>query len=800
MARRTAINVIGVAFEGIGNVFGQGNAGNPLGSMFCTNQIARRELRRITLGDNVDEAKTGEWGYETAAYLLTDFGAADTQAEVFTSNMQFSSTKIRLHAHPTIAELFQFKSRRAIAEVVAISDPDDMQYVYLSDSSLASTYVYIGDETMYLNAYLGGDATNGYKYQALRGQFASPTTHHSPGTNVFDKVPYWRGRGVRIHTLELNGPGAHQWACRWAGRIDGGVRTNDDGTVIELTVREGLATLDQTFINLDQPEINTAGIYWKQENREVQDSKLEAFGSLVMDSRVIKPSGIQQYRWVQLGDGVYSVRLNDRNVTQGCQVISREMRSPAQDSKPTALEPHELFVVDRLGDLKRGPSPGDWYSSTRLLTSQATSYGGTPVFWHLNYPWHPLAIFAALNFSTPREDDDPTEFDVLRGPYWSASLKWAFATDIIERIHQLIQANPHIEVDRYVLGLNGEPVNLYNDIVRPLLHAFGYYFGLDDTGFLTIAKLAIPDVDTAEDATNQALEAFPGLLSWSDGEENSAEAVAATVGGLEWETPQNILVRDTDSSEQRSSTFTQSPAVTFDMRAVHPENQRISRDMLTNRMLMQRFGVPHLQIVVEDYIQTGQSYEIGKLVSLANLPVKKAVLVDKSGVRTYDLAGNEDFYGYIVGRKFDFKTRLYELTIMLNGDTTIRWRAPSMIVTSISEVDKEIFCSTVSQFGNIYSDNEFFLQDDEIQIWTRGGDLRDTAVATVTNAPSMDNSIKLSTWPFSTDPQPGDIVRLAVFGSYTNTRRHPASVLSYAYMGDDGSQTLPDGSQNHQFG
>lgn len=775
MTRTSSNLIVGVAFEGIGNIFGDGTNGLPLQSMFTSPLGGWEQFEGLQLNSNIviDVKK-----FEQRPYLASNLSTVEVVCEPFNSTMRFSSLSIELEAENIIAELLQHKGRRADSTVSEELSFDAQQIqTEATDGGLTDTIVYINDETMLIDSHLG----SGVYGLGERGLFGSIASHHPVDSNIFTTVPFWHGRGVRIYTLDPSHQ-PHRWQCRWQGRIDQNISTSADGTRIKFSAREGLATLDQTFLNLQQRKIDTQSVNFvsRSEDRE----QYEAKGSVGFNSAVKKTPGRGGNYWVQIQNGLYRVQGYRKQKF----IKSRELQSPPEDSRPTSsISVHEVFVVHQ----------NESWCSTSRLNEQPSFYSGVSILDKTIYPRHPLAIFAALCFSDVSDDNDPSTFNVLKAPYFSAQLKWLFDDDIIKNIHQMIQETQDLQVDNFVLGWSGEVVNMYEDIVRPLLHAYGFYFGMNNSGFLNIKRLKLPDVDDVEDIPNQKLQAIPDVLEWNDGYQDSAEAVSATVGELPWRSPTTQLIRAVDNADQRKSAFTQSASTTFDMRTVNPFNVRLSQDMLTNRMLIQHFGVPRLRIRVDDHLHTGQDYSLGQIVNIKDLPINRAAVINKNGQRVFNLEDNSNFYGYIVGRQFDFQTGTYELDIMLSGDTTVKWRAPSMMISNVDSGAKTLNADTFSRFGDDVPDCTRFNEGDEIQVWRRSGVLRTSEAATISDI--TNTTVTLSTWPFSTDPLVGDIVRIANLGQYFNDTVKTQTERAYAYLGAVAG-TLPNGDDNDQIG
>lgn len=719
--------------------------------------------------------------------LVDGIGSLPVSAKPFSTDTDWGGYDFQVEAEDFSAEKLLYEPTRAEAELDEdITATETSLTTTATGGGLADTVVWLGDETVKLGTHQGSGVYDG----VVRGIYDSTATAHTTDTNLYTSVPEWAERTVRLYTIEPE-PDASTKSLnvdqRWIGRIAESI-SQDQGQII--------VPCDQIIAGVagrggfEDRDTKPGGLEWAGVGHGGMISIRAQSGEENYKPKILKPNQsaaqyiigrnfvahffamqaegqvIPAFAFVNASDeytGDYKTLSSlDAPIRSGRPFWGNEYGTEVQTfpgnnvimsgQSPDGETLREVYAVDRA----RGLSP------TGVLRSQFPDY----------YVYHPVAHWACFNLSTSGAFD-AASFDIFSRD-WSTGAKSLLGTKIVQDCKDQIEATPNRQIDRVpALGWDGEPVDLWEKCNELFLHAHGFYLGVDDSGNTRLRRVKDVDVEVYDEALNNQIEALPGdILDQSPGRAESVSAIKGTFGATPVNEGKSVFIQAQDGDSVAGAKAGK-PGLDLNLATIDPSRSQTYIERLVSRVILQNFAIPRIRIQAEDHKHSSLSYGIGEPVSLEDLPLEPSWFVDKSGERVGTLTDDIEFTGIIQGRQFNPLERNFQLELLLIGDTLIRWRAPSAMITGSSNTGSTLLLddpdgSSISSFDttNASSDASYFTAGDDVVVdnqdgteWgSTSGEIREIdSVSAASNEVTLKNA-------FSTDPSTASatkILRLA---------------------------------------
>jgi hypothetical protein len=711
--------------------------------------------------------------------LATQPASIDSTVEPATGEFSLSAFVFELHNLDTVALTFLYQQTTPAGTLNAALT-DSATTVLLSRADLENEIVYIGNETILLGVHAGG----GSYTTCSRARHGSQAVPHNVGTAFFTRPPSWRGRGVELVSHADSGAAI----TRWRGLVES-ISTNEDGTRVRIACRELWASLMGTRTNRGADAIagHNLVIAVKSSDPDLNG----VFGSFRMEPSARKQSLIGSetgavFAFMQVGD---ALMLAQETGYQTWRTFFREpldasgekLLATAIDtaSVPVTQPIYEVFCVHRVFDARLAAIGLDPASATRGY----------------DYPYHPLTIAAVLLFGSTSTTYDYSAFDTAT-TRWAANFRTLFAADIILDIADLIEQTRGIEVDFFLLGWDGKEDDVLSVVLTRLLRPYGFFLGVTDSGQLTIARFGLADVVAYDAAVGNELDVLtsPLQIAYDSAQGSAIDVIEARVGGRPWKAGRNVRLQASGGDSDRAR-LGDNQKWTVDYSTLDEGNIDTAITRIIALSQMGVFAMPRLTIRVDDAALTGTNLDHGALVTLADLPINEAYLVDSDGQRISTFAGRADFVGMVIGRKFLVGPRTYEVTILFTNYRTglERLRCPSMIVDA--KAGAVVSSALTSDFGSLGPDAQEFNIGDQVQFYN-ASDLTPLSSTVYTIQGISGEDVTLDTDPGSVV---GQIMELALYSNYTNRPKvQNTSLLVYTFMALGG--VLGTSDEAHVYG
>lgn len=782
--------------EGVGKSGGEAD-----GVLWVSDAVERLSSSQLSgLGFDLD---TDLAGVDNHTLVTRDGGGVDASGvstEPFSPRANASGATFELRAFDGVAEKFMYIDPRADAALTGEVEKTDTD-IPLDDATLGGDVVWVGHEAIKLGTWDESDSytgsTRAYYTPATKGQ------HHPDEANVYtDAVPTWGGRRVRLYTYDVS---TSTLNLRWRGQLASsptsamGLRA----AIVRMPCDGPLTERDRWVVNSDPLVFRcdwTDGVRHTLRVRKSEDSDTIRGGLGGVATRVRKASD-----WATSGNPTY-LKIGGDLFRKFAGTQQQQLGAPK--FQPDDLEPEdgfqpyegiatEVFVIDR-------QNGGD-ANATRPLADVTKKFSD-------RYPFHPVAIDAAVCLSTRSTTSTPDDFDIFQAPYWGLDLGWLFEDDIITRVHDIIQATPFLQIDQLVIGWEGQPIEWLPFGEKKLLRPFGLTRAITDDGNLTYAQAELASVKNFSDALDNKVTALtgggdraPGPLEFDTGRGDTVSQQPVEYDNLPWQEPKRQLVRAVGDDSARTANSVRRSGETLDYGTITSE-QSVTVNAVS-RLLMQHFAMPRLRIRVDDFVDDGKDYDLGSWVTLNDLPLRDAWLVDEDGDRIETLGDSANFSGQIIGRtpEFDQGQTTYLLDILLANYVhgAIRWRGPSARITGVNAGGNILEVSTDSDFGLPESDASVFTIGDEISVWDQVGTLHESTFPEIIDLEAVSASvieIELDSF-FSTNPSSNQIIRLAPSNTYVNTAVLTGIDRAYAFIADNtDTPTLGNGDDADTYG
>lgn len=745
------------------------------------------------IGSSTSSSKGIAWGYGTGnAPTGTDYEwitgslvrlpeSIDTTVNPMSGDISISAFDFELSNNDTIASQFLYQQVDAPYQLQN-NETKDATAIQVEDSagngitSLAGAVIWVGDEAILMGTHAGSGSYTG----CTRGFWSTDKTAHTAGDRVFTANPYHRFRKVELVVFDLDqAAGASNPRTLWRGFVDN-LQTSADGTILQISCEEAIGAIQRGTVNRKSPNLaktGTASLVLGSTGTIVR-ANVNATGTHRVQK--LNELGSNESAWFQLGDAVALGIYNNPEFRCGAPTqFNSALVSDYEDGEFEEQDKvYQLLVVDRIGD----ENTGGVRSSTRELTN----------------PYHPIEIAMALLTSTYSltANVGAQAFDALHGD-WGLGIPLAFFD--LDSIEAAITADPDLEIDRLILGWDGEPVEVWRVVNDVLLRPYGYYWGVTVDGKLNLNKFKLVSIDSFAAADN--IDALPTQLQWLAARSNGVTQVVAEFGGTPFNDPDVITITGATGQRVdslRRGVFGEERVYSVDFSTKTRQGSERSRKQVLNKFKLGFFAMPRLVINAGDYLINSDDYDMGATLTV-NLDVREGWLVDNSGSRTTTTTG-EQFAGTIVGRRLNLASMTYSLTLLMTNfrsGQVVRWIAPA------AEQDGAVTDNMDGTWDVVIQDYEwdststikdisYFTVGDEIEWWDPDGTRH-----TVANEPAQITAIDAGTNTITVDDTnllagtypSGSILRLARYDFYANS-----SVISgagdnvYVYLADSNQQ------------
>jgi hypothetical protein len=714
------------------------------------------------IGSSTSNSAGLAWTYTTLPTHTSDYEfvggvtrvpeSVETSVNPYTGELTTSPMSFDIAASDLAAiSLLHVQTRTRMSVSIATgSTTTTIRIVGTGSTTLDGTVVYIDDEAILLGTYAGSNTYTG----CTRAFWGTVATAHSLGVPVYTSISFTQFRRVTMFTVDSS-TGVE--TVRWRGFIDE-IETDETGKIITVQCLELWAAVSGAQVNKGAPRLEVTG------HVVGSDSVWQRpifIGQANLTSRTVKTTFATT--WFQLGDTLIPASYSSTDERVYFESPSAYwLGAPAFEFDATQAG-NEMYGV-----------PAQTYTDTAfevVLIDQRL----TPITSGLAYPYHPVSIAMALLISGT--SSTATGYDVL-GVEWGLAIPESlFDTAAITT---LIATSADVEIDRLLLGWDGEAVDVMDTIINVLLRPYGFFPTITDAGLLSFARLEPVAIDVGSTSQTTALTPIPTRLSWHVAREGQFFQATAEVGALPWLEPDKIIVqRDgTFRDASRRSLFSRSNKETYDLQTLSPDSDAgAATQTLISRVVSGKTAAPMVGVTVIDSLRSGVAYDLGAVITLSAPDIQQTWWINSSGARVALSSSDASFIGIIIGRTLDLTRMRYDLTLLLlnwSGGQLIRWRAPSAEVVSASTVTL-----TVNQnaFHAATDDTSYFTVNDQVQIFSRSGVLVDAG-------PYIIGSVTATTIVLLSAPTVSatDIVRLAGITNFSNATRIPLISRPFAYF------------------
>lgn len=766
--------IIALHIEGIGS-----DTGEVDGLLFCYGAVS--------------DAPTSGSGstYEWRDALIGPPNNKSTEVDPFNAEVSLSAMTFQIRNSDENATLLLHTQTTPVTTLsTALADTTGTS-VTIGSTSLAGTAIYIDGETILLGTHSGG----GTYTSCTRDFWGSTADTHSAGRYVFTHPSFWRFRIVTVYEYRVQ---SATFVTRWRGYVAEAPSTNENGTAITVRARELLGMwMDGATVNREPVDLNNGGIAIQGGSSNFPRP----------DQRTI--SGSIDFNPNEVGQGFYRAPARS-GILKIDQTEARFVALQLKDSLGLVFKEasnDELWLNYAQAELiwggeylEAGPVEDPIWELLWVTRAETQDDG----FWGAYYvsathdlasheEYHPLAVPLCIMSSTNGTTTDAASYNIFKG-------QWALDMTRYLDLSQWIAAMdeyPDRQLDQLVLGWDGEPVVVW-DVASRLMRTFGFFPAPSQTGQLGVAALQLLDVLKWDEAYANQIDGIPELLQWSNSQHDVADKVSGVVGEQPWGEGKPITA-NLSLTESRAAELGEKREVSYDLSFFSAARYKeIASSVLGNFAALRALYTPTLRLRVNDPQDTGVTLEIGEWVTLADVPVLDAWLVDSTGTRISSIsaANRRRFAGLVTGLGWNIPNGTYDVTMLCMSfgvDGLVRYRAPSAVVDSVDNVNFKIYVSGTSLFSSDNPDNEAFEVGDDIDISNRDGSLwasTSTKAITAIGTDGTGDYLQFADW-WGADPTAGLVVRCTPASGFSNTA--PFSGGSgedrlYAYMADTNEQ------------
>lgn len=629
-----------------------------------------------------------------------------------TAELDLSSFSFAVNAHDENAELLLYQQQQPPTAFDVNLDADDSEttVIFTDEHGLEDDdSFYAGLETFRVTNVI--DQTT---VTANRAQYGSSAESHSLGDPVWFRVPRWRGRRCELWS-------APEDKRRWVGYIEA-VRRAQRGAAVVVECRHTWTAILNTFASREGASSlrhNTRGFArFPDPDSDVQTSadfiELGPLGPFDVIGREVGDTG-----WFQVGDWLTVGDIESQaGDTYNVSFRSSPRLGSGEDGKIPGLRHNDkktfgyrsLFAIVTVDD---DGLPG--FAEPSSDGASTINADDSPYFAH------PANI--ALFLLTDQILDAELEAVLLgaRAPRFTLGASGLFGDGLVESVRTLIERNPDLQVDHFILGWDGDEFDVVEVVAEKLLRPYGYFFGVTQDGRPTIARFGVPTAEEMEEVENDecVVEPLPGpwVGEYSPRYEDSVDVVTAKVGGAPWREPETIEMINVGAGSGRTR-LGDARRWDIDYSTVHVDRADDVEHRAKRLAKLSAFGFPKFRFRAPD-TDKDNLYDIGGLIRLDRLPVKQPYLLDRDGNLVDDVTDDDhqlQFYGLIISREFVPSNKTYELEVMLTSWRTqvTRLRAPSAIVEGTGEFDELRDFITVREDGFHTTNNHNGEDFDEI--------------------------------------------------------------------------------------
>jgi len=773
---------LAIHIEGIGPLSGISSPADRLGYLWTSESPYDADTDGTVTFQPVDQSNPGAATVRNEELDIDRISSVGTGIKVFDAEIQFSSFSLPVKANQFNVELLTHAKRNPAFEITSKLDKTSTSVETNAKSGqLTGTVGFVRDETIYFESHSGGGT-----YSIKRGYYLSTPQFHGAGTNIYDEVPFWDRRKVRLYTFRMESSPV-TLDRRDVLLIDGATEHDHNNIVVNATGYGSF--LQQAAVNKDTfyGEINFLNGSSAIETKTPDDGRntLQTTQGLKFDSggesKIVKSDvytdGSDIRTWLQLNTDLLIPYNNDSIAIEEFQNESFNGSQGSSDKIPfeqTADDiPDEInriwepLVINRRYDKIEGTN----FSATREIT-QFSDHDD-------KYIYHAVSIAACLLLSSYSETVDAENFDVLHGN-WGAGSYSSLVDGLPSDIRDLVEAYPRDQVDYFVMGLGGETESVW-DRITDLLQTYGYYWSVKANGQLTIKKVTNNTTSfwsAAQDNPVQPKQS--GTLRKSSGRDEVVDIIEANVGKIPgYQKPIPVQVQIQKGQDPRRLTqMKESKDRKISMNSIFVGNIQRAQRMLEAKTFLQSYARPRFEFRVDDYLNLDSSlsrnYSLGAEVSIKSLPLARK-WASRNGTQKRISKDDIEFGGRIIRRNFNPKKRSYDLTVEIIGISGLaRWRAPSGVVLSTSTSPLEVTLENASNGGGeVLRGAKPFHVGDEVQFFKEDGQKISTKVHEITSISG--DTIELSNAPLDSGVSAGVLCELSyldinVSGSgYRNT-------------------------------
>jgi len=663
--------------------------------------------------------------------------AITTAVDVWTGRVRTSPINVSLANVDMVATRFLYHQARTDITLTAdLAQTSSGGTVSLSSAALsAPCVVFVGNEALRITSNDGGG-----DYTCSRAWWGTSPEYHGTGAYVYERNPYlmYRTYQLIIFNHDL---GTEKTIQR--GYIEG-IETSNKGATVEVRCQELLSLISRAQLNRGAPKIQVTGSI---AHNEGVGGQLNA--SVSMDSRVWRDDSTAQSSWLNVGDtivvgsqenGVFTPLATGAVAGGGAPDIDFDEVDGASVS-PFSGDAYELFVV-----------VGSPFGGALSLTSSAGL--GDPEAFN--------AVSLAYSFLRSGRNDTDTGVDQWRGE-WGMGLPEEYFDHAA--IVALISESADDIVQRLILGWDGEAVDVEDLVCNRLLRPRGKFLTTTQSGLISIGAVTMLDIE--QFALAPVLSPVPDRLHWEVDLNGAFSAMAAEVGETPWSDPDRVVVESRTAQAQdasRRSMYDTRRELVYDYSTLYAGGDALGvQAVLLSRLMSGIQAVPKISIDVAESSTT--DYDLGGWYKISAPNIQQAWWVDADGERVaFPSTPDAQFTGILVGRKYDIKSGLYTLTLLMmhhRDNRFIRWRAPAAKIKGASGTTVTL---EASEYHSDVADASMFSVGDYVQLYytdgvaTPGGDS-----AQITNISG--NVITLDA-TFADTPTASMVLRLSHFNIY----------------------------------
>lgn len=728
--------------------------------------------------------------YQSQQVLVGIPGSIDSSIDPRSGSFSLSSFTFQLSREGLVGKRMMWHQGKAPYQLThAISADDTTLVLSPATSALLGQAIFIEDETFLCSSYNGGG-----EYVVSRGFWGSVPRPHDAKRSVFTAQPHHKYRFVRMGTYGEDQ--AITW--RWRGYIAES-KTNAEGVTLLVQCRELLSAqtgveIARAMPNLaDQPSSMLEWAISLSSNSSGVADAVALDGQASVELRAGSPhklDAMSTRRAALYADGAFTSVVQTIG-SDGTRTYRADEATTLHLGSQLPLDEDVIRKTDASTRSARAKEVREIAVWSRALDEDFTSRGHDPISptYALgaiaeHYRYHPLAIACALLLST--SDDAPIVglFDVM-GPGWGGGLSDYASDSFYTNTFALIDATRELQIDELVLRWEDAGIRLWDTVYSVLLRPYGFFLTFDTESNFGFDRFRYADIADYDSALGRLVVPIPRLLEWDSRMQEAVGAASARIGGARpWSNEAAAQVNvEARGVSARAALWDNAGLVSYDF-STQPASSVLGGqgpvlDVLVDKLEQQREESPVVTMRVED----ATYYRIGAFVLVAPNSLRDTWFIDPETGEETQNTEQAGLIGQIVSMRFEVETHTYVLGLMLTNfglADVIRWRAPSMEITSVDEANRLLGCAATSVFGFDQDDARSFSQGQRVQICNEDGSLADPGVFEITAVGV--GFLELDDFPASL-PKVDQLVRLASVSEYSE-EVHARITRTYVYFGE----------------